>query len=444
MNNSAYQSQQPTMYTNAAAAKTIKAIQAPSQAFIPPRNLSISSAPSAPVAAARRQVKTEPASSLSPPSVGKHNKTERRYRQKVQAAQADLRDAVPALRVLYGTSTDEQRATTDFRDVDGTVDGLGEITRPNASAKTTIFLGARMYIELLQSRVASDERRIAELEAFRMAVAGEEDLMRWRADFEHREAELRASMPARGDSSEDGADDDESSEEDEPKRKKPKKAAARGSASSAAGMRAFAAFAMSFTLLPSATKLVGPSGPSSSGQSLDMATGRVLGQLPLITAEHISRLLANYLPQILTPGPQALVDWTWRILCGCLLYIVLRPLFQRKKSESTIGSVTEMVKDAALMLVRSGKNETDDSRWVSLAAGILGKGERDSAFTSSTRLTYCSSHSSNGYDAGTRRVATQSNRLDTLYSRATRFDPTIVPFSQNSQCSLARSSIQAV
>ena len=377
MSNANYQSQQqPTMYTNSAAAKTIKAIQsqAPAQAFMPPRNAPMPSAtPVAP--AVRRQVKPEPASSLSPPSVGKHNKTERRYRQKVQAAQADLRDAVPALRVLYGTSTDEQRATTDYRDVDGLVDGLGEITRPNASAKTTIFLGARMYIESLQARVSSYERRIAELEGFRMAVAGEEDLIRWRADFEYREAELRASMPTKPDSSEDGADDDESSEEDEPKRKKPKKAA--GRAPSGAGMRAFAAFAMSFTLLPSATKLVGPSDPSSSGQAVDTATGHVLGQLPFITAEHVSRLMARYLPDMVSPGPQTLVDWTWRILCGCLLYVVLRPLFQRKSRESRVGSVTEIAKDAAMMLVRSGKNEADEARWTSLAAGILGKGECD-------------------------------------------------------------------
>ncbi|ORX35917.1 hypothetical protein BD324DRAFT_629535 [Kockovaella imperatae] len=316
----------------------------------------------------RKSVKADAAEA----TVGKHNKTERRYRQKVQAAQADLRDSVPALRVLYGTSTDEQRATTDYRAADGTVDGLGEIGRPNASAKTTIFLGARMYIELLQYRVATLQRKVGELESFRMAVAGEDELMHWRADFDAREKELQASMPVKSESEEDGGDDDDSSEEDEPKRKKAKRTTAAGGRSKA-NLTAFAAFAMSFTLLPSASSVV-RSVTTSTGTSIP--DGHVLARVPIITAEHVSRLLARALPAIVTPGPQTLIDWTWRLVFGAILYYALRPIFSRK--QESVGSVTEVIKDVTRLAL---PRRAEDPRWTNLAAGIVGKATPVTPFT---------------------------------------------------------------
>ena len=218
-----------------------------------------------------------------------------------------------------------------------------------------------MYIELLQSRVASLERKVGELESFRLAVAGEDDLTRWRDDFDAREQEIQAALPVKMES--DDGDDDESSEEDEPKRKK-----ARKPTKAKTGYRAFAAFAMSFTLLPSASKVV-DTAPSSS----QAVQGHVLGKLPIITAEHVSRLLARVLPSLLTPGPQALVDWTWRIMFGFVLYYALRPIFQRKKADSPVGSVSEMAKD--LVQLAMPRKTEDDPRWTNLAAGIVGKGE---------------------------------------------------------------------
>lgn len=292
--------------------------------------------------------KDDPSSSSAAPG-GKHNKTERRYRQKVQAAQSDLRDAVPALRVLYGTSTDEQKRTTDIKAADGSVDGLGEITRPNASAKTTIFVGARMYIELLQQRVASQQRRIDELEQYRSAVGGESELEAWKTDFESRESVMREMLKAAAaaaSSAESEEDEEEEEEEEEPtpppaKRKrgrKPKQqpdesvdSAAAASANNSptaanagAAVRVFAAFAMTFSFLPSADKTF-TSVPLTSavGPLSDPSTGQVISQLPIITAEHASRLLARTFPAAAVPGPSTIVEWTWRLFVGVAIALIL-------------------------------------------------------------------------------------------------------------------------
>ena len=322
-----------------------------SQAFAPPR-----------IPPARKPAKSD--SLPSPPSqgLGKHNKTERRYRRKVQAAQADLRDSVPALRVLYGSSTEEQLAMTDFRAPDGTVDGLGEINRPNASAKTTIFLGARMYIELLQSRVSTLQRKVNELEEFRMAVAGADDLARWQMDFDMRESEIQASMPVKHDSDE--LEDEEESEEEEPKRKRAKKA------SSAGNGRGFAAFALSLTLWPGASNLLG-----SKVSPKVIPGGESATSAAMITAEHVSRLLAMFIPMAFVPGADTLVSWTWKICLLAVLFVIIRAVIARQaRNNVIIGNYASMAKDAAAVIV-GVKSSVEDSLWTIKAAEMLGKGE---------------------------------------------------------------------
>lgn len=295
-------------------------------ATIPPQwmQLPVKEETSAPVpksAPKRRRKQDE-----EPAPVGKHNKTERRYRQKVQAAQADLRDAVPALRVLYGTSTEEQKQTTDFRAPNGTVDGLGEIARPNSSAKATIFVGAKLYIELLQRRVGRLERKVQELEAFRSAVAGEDDLNAWRQDFESRQQDEPIPSPP-------DYDDDE--DEEEVPSKKAKTA------------RAFAAFAMAFAFLPSSSTTSSPSGVISNP-----TTAQVISRFPHIAAEHATRVLAPF-------GLAPLVDWTFRLLATMLVAFLFAPLF----STSLVQEVLQVVTNAPV-----------DPKWTKLAAGTLGKG----------------------------------------------------------------------
>ncbi len=344
--------------------------------------------------------------SVSPPevpAVGKHNKTERRYRQKVQAAQADLRDSVPALRVLYGTSSEAQRRRTDFRAADGTVDGLGEITRPNASAKTTIFLGARLYIELLQRRVGSLQRKVDELEVFRMAVAGEDDLRRWQAEFEQqeRERQAQADIASQLRAEEDSFDEEDEDEDEEPKRKKPRavpksrgKSGPKGKedpnfgpGGPGGGVRVFAAFAMSFSLFPSASTLFrhspGPEMASGIVFSNSSTTGQVLSRLPLITAEHTSRLLSRGLPHRAVPHPHTLVDWGWRLLVAVVLAVLLWPLAQRwtrsaDDDEVPAGSISGVTKDSIKLAASKwakAESESDCAAWNSLAAGMLGGGE---------------------------------------------------------------------
>ncbi|OCF44802.1 hypothetical protein I317_01291 [Kwoniella heveanensis CBS 569] len=346
------------------------------------------------------------------PTVGKHNKTERRYRQKVQAAQADLRDAIPALRVLYETSTEEQKQTTDFRAADGTVDGLGEVTRPNASAKATILIGARMYIELLQKRSAMLQRKVDELEAFRSAVAGQENLRQWQADFDGREQQIQAAADAAAalqmeeDSLDEDDDVEEEEEENERKRKKPKtaaapkaprakpgpkskKAQAAAIAQTAAdgGLRVFAAFAMSFSFIPSAsTVLKQTSTDTNVGQVLpseavgSATTRQILSRIPLITAEHTSRLLARGLPAPLVPSPHALVDWTWRLLVAVILAVSMGPIVARWTKETDekrkAGDFSLLARDCAELVIPRGKKSVDEQKdeayWIQLAAGIVG------------------------------------------------------------------------
>ncbi|WVF69541.1 hypothetical protein IAT40_004319 [Kwoniella sp. CBS 6097] len=350
------------------------------------------------------------------PTVGKHNKTERRYRQKVQAAQADLRDAIPALRVLYETSTEEQKSTTDFRAADGTVDGLGEVTRPNASAKATILIGARMYIELLQKRSAMLQRKVDDLEAFRLAVAGEENLRSWQADFNGREKQIQAAADAAAalkmddDSLDEDEEAEEEEEENERKRKKPKTAAApkvprakpgpkskKAQAATIAqtaadgGLRVFAAFAMSFSFIPSASTVLkqastetkttaGQVLPSGSGAVGTATTRQILSRIPLITAEHTSRLLARGLPAPLVPAPHALVDWTWRLLVAVILAVSMGPIIARwtkeKDEKRKAGNISLLARDCAQLMVppmkKSKSDPKDETYWTQLAAGIVG------------------------------------------------------------------------
>lgn len=341
----------------------------------PPRR----SAPNAPI--------NKPPSASPPANVGKHNKTERRYRQKVQQAQADLRDSVPALRVLYGTSNEDQKKS-DVRAPDGTVDGLGEVTRPNASAKATILIGARMYIELLQRRTAMLQRKVAELETWRSVVSGQAELDAWRQDFESREAviaaQLAAAAQAAGLGDSDGVESEEEEEEAAPTRKRARTTTKKAKADSkmGTGMRAFAAFAVSFSLMPSASKMFKaqptPAAAGVASYAGEMSRGQVIGRLPLITAEHSSRLLARALPAVLVPSAHTIVDWSVRLFITVGLLVLLGPLLERAakkyQDKSTgAGNVVGLCRD--LFNLYLGTPCEVGAEWNNLAARIVGGSE---------------------------------------------------------------------
>lgn len=288
----------------------------------------------------------------------------------MQAAQTDLRDAVPALRVLYGTSTEEQKRTTDIRAADGTVDGLGEFNRPNASAKTTIFIGARLYIEHLQRQVASLQRRVNELEDFRAAVAGPENHRQWKEDFEMREALIRAATVIK--TEDESFDEDDESGEEAPKKKK-----ARVTKAKKSDVRSFAAFAVTFSVVPSFFR--------SATQSEEVShiyqpatTAEVFQRLPLITAQHATRLLARALPSAFVPSPTLLVEWTWRVMLAIVLAAVVRPILRRfmrgQQHVVPLGGYP-LLKDMARAVTRQA-DKSDVATSLQLAADVVGGGER--------------------------------------------------------------------
>jgi hypothetical protein len=305
---------------------------------------------------------------------------------------------VPALRVLYGTSTEEQKQTTDILAEDGTVDGLGKFTRPNASAKTTIFLGARMYIELLQDRVAMLNRKVDELESFRTLVAGEENVRAWRAEFDAKEAAIKAEKEVKID--EDSLDDESEaeSEEEEPKRKKarvtkPKPATTSGAKKSAVAIRGFAAFAVSFSFLPSAsTVLKATENTTFAREYVPATTTQIIKRLPLITAEHATRLLERNLPSAIVPHPQSLVNLVWHGLIAVVLVALVWPMFKRwtHGARGKIGQthLGDIARDAVGVILRRGSSidRSEVAIWTGLAAEIIGRGESNLL---TTRLSLC-------------------------------------------------------
>jgi hypothetical protein len=275
---------------------------------------------------------------------------------------------------LYGTSTDEQRQTTDIKLADGSVDGLGEITRPNASAKTTIFVGAKLYIELLQERVAGLQRQVEELENYRSAVGGQEDLDSWKSDFNQRETQRRemkelADRLKQADESEEGSEEDEEEEEVVVKRKKARKTPVKKEDTSSTVVRTFAAFAITFSFLPSAGETFTSIPVDSSLPFSNPTTGEVISRLPIITAEHATRLLARGLPSSSIPHPTTLVEWSWRILVAIVVAAILGPIF-RRLSRMTQPGLAITIKESAKYACRV--EGTTNPTTISYAAGIAG------------------------------------------------------------------------
>jgi hypothetical protein len=257
---------------------------------------------------------------------------------------------------------------------------LAELGRPNASAKTTIFVGARMYIELLQRRVKGLERKVEDLEKFRRAVGGDVEFERWRSEFTAREQE-RERLEVKLEVEDEGSEDEESEEEEQPKKKRGRKKGTTNKpkeSKDSLGVTAFAAFATTFSLLPSAgTVFNAEGGEVGLGHVFtgEATRGEVLRRLPVITAEHAERLLKRGLPGVMVPSAGSIVDWTWRAFVGVVLALLVGWLFRRKRDDRGVGRLSVVLEDAGKAVI--GRREGGEE-WTGLAAAIVGKGKSGS------------------------------------------------------------------
>ncbi|KAJ9120238.1 hypothetical protein QFC22_003138 [Naganishia vaughanmartiniae] len=127
------------------------------------------------------------------PSVKLHNKVEKRYRYNVKNALETLRDAVPRLRQVYKTSLPLELATTDVEDAQGLMGGLERLGKPT---KKTVMLGARLYIEYLET-----EQRVAQVKVKRgeevvRRLCGDDEWIKWVEGTEEEVARVRADYVA--------------------------------------------------------------------------------------------------------------------------------------------------------------------------------------------------------------------------------------------------------
>jgi len=253
-----------------------------------------------------------------------------------------------------------------------------------------------MYIELLQARTATLQRKVDELSAWRSSIAGMDNLVAWQHDFEARESVIRMANEAKRQL--DTSDDDDSDEEEEDVEPQPRKKARMAplpkktkkvKSDDMGGVRVFAAFAMSFSLVPSASTLLRHS------DNVDITPGHVLAgkvtpteviaRLPLITAEHTSRLLGRVLPDMLVPHPHTMVDWTWRLLVALVLVVLLGPMISRwsRDEETGVGSIVDITKDSMKLALRKWmKADREEGVWLAITASLLGR----SKSSQSTRL----------------------------------------------------------
>lgn len=217
------------------------------------------------------------------------------------------------------------------------------------------------------------QRQVDELEQYRLAIGGQADLDKWRTEFRAKEALRVADLAPIKDELDEGSESE--SEDEAPKKRK--RAPKKGDSN---GVRVFAAFAMSFSLVPSASTLLRhqPVGDISPGHVLsgEATPTQVISRLPLITAEHISAMLTQVLPSAIVPTPGVMVDWTWRLLVAAVLVLVMGPMIRawtKGDDEVPAGDVVELSKDVVKLGLRIKGEEAEE--WVEYAARVLGKGK---------------------------------------------------------------------
>ena len=118
---------------------------------------------------------------------------EKRYRYNVKNALETLRDSVPRLRQVYGTSLPLELATTDREDGRGLMGGLEPLGKPT---KKTVMLGARLYIEYLETEQRVQAVRLGRAEDALRARLGGEEWSVWKIETEHQAMRVREEYAA--------------------------------------------------------------------------------------------------------------------------------------------------------------------------------------------------------------------------------------------------------
>ncbi|GHJ83990.1 hypothetical protein NliqN6_0392 [Naganishia liquefaciens] len=122
------------------------------------------------------------------PAAKLHNKVEKRYRYNVKNALETLRDSVPRLRQVYGTSLPLELATTDREDARGLMGGLEPLGKPT---KKTVMLGARLYIEHLETEQRVQACRLARAQQALRGRMCDEEMSVWASETEQEVMRVR-------------------------------------------------------------------------------------------------------------------------------------------------------------------------------------------------------------------------------------------------------------
>ena len=301
------------------------------------------------------------------PGINLHNKVEKRYRSNVKNALDSLRDAVPRLRQVYGTSLPSELETTDRQGEDGLMGGIGEIGKPT---KQTIMLGARMYIEYLEMKGQAGEAKRERSDRVLMRLLGADSQEKWArweqeqdraaslAEEEYRQGLERKNIeralmlaPPGGSTSggspsssspPDGADEDEEEEappvrgrpkkrpreaDDEsedkkpvkkrPTAKMPKKAGGKKATTvetvTGASAAVMYSFGLAYTFFPRASSVFRSSARQEQEIQGSASAGSVILSAPYRAANHSTHLLKRALPErhhdFWVLKPDDFLDW---------------------------------------------------------------------------------------------------------------------------------------
>lgn len=294
--------------------------------------------------------------------VNLHNKVEKRYRSNVKNALEGLRDSVPRLREVYGTSLDWEKAGQDAEDENGLMGGMERLGKPT---KQTIMLGARMYIEYLEGEVEAGQAVRRRHRAVMGRYLGGDELHRWEREeadimqlarndhqnlLEKKSAE-RAILLAAKESADKQADNaspaegnDDSSEdiettflpvkqgkkrprvddeEDAGPLKRGRKPKQKGLKANARGTTATVVYSigLAYTFFPRASKLL-PKIRTGSGSTVARGFGNT-GKVLSSSSASAAQILERSLPATWVPHPDDLLDWAGIVLVTALLVLAV-------------------------------------------------------------------------------------------------------------------------
>lgn len=273
-----------------------------------------------------------------------------------------LRDSVPRLRQVYGTSLPLELATTDRPDERGLIGGLEPLGKPT---KKTVMLGARLYIEYLETEQRCHAVRLGRAEEQLRGRMRTDEWARWQVETENQvqrcareyaalleeKSKLRqqaaAGNPGETTATAVDPDGEEEDEDDVKPRKRPRvedkkpprqttvkkprtsitSTTSQASSTTSAATAAFYSFGLAYVLFPRATEWLGFRPPDVDDvQSNATTRGRGKVLLPLATTPGVLGL-----PPLRRSGSLAssVLDLLGFLVLGLIImawvYAVIRP-----------------------------------------------------------------------------------------------------------------------